>query len=153
MGQILLALPDGSSGDQLRSLRDWLGRESELRGHIGSVESVPVAGTLGGGLVKALTIGVGSGGAITVLVSGVVSWLRQLVGLRRQPVPAEVTVEFPEGGSIKIVTAVAQAWTQAELADQIDHLARLISARVLTAVPGGEADTSGVSPSPADTAG
>lgn len=59
--------------------------------------------------------------------------LRQLARLRRQAVPAEVTATFPDGGSIKIVTSVAQAWTQAELADQIDRLAGLVSAHALTA--------------------
>jgi Effector Associated Constant Component 1 len=150
VGWILLALPDGSSGDQLRSLRDWLGHESELRGRVGVVESVPTAGMLGGGLVEALTVGVGSGGAVTVLVSGVVSWLRQLVGQRRQPVPAEVTVKFAGGDSVKIVTSVAQAWTQAELADQIDRMARLMSARVLSADAAAEAGESGVRPTSTD---
>ncbi|HUN36613.1 MAG TPA: hypothetical protein VMU95_31850 [Trebonia sp.] len=143
MGPILLTLPDGSSGDQLRNLRDWLSHESEMRGRIGLVESEPVPGTLGSGIIEALTVGVGSGGAISVLVSGLVSWVRQLAGQRREPVPAEVTVKFPDGGSIKIVTAVAQAWTPAELRDQIDHLAGLMSAGLDASEVSGSATDAG----------
>ncbi|HTU76504.1 MAG TPA: hypothetical protein VMG38_23540 [Trebonia sp.] len=133
MGPILLALPDGSSGDQFRSLRDWLGHDSEMRGRIGLVEGEPVPGTLASGVVEALTVGAGSGGAISVLVSGIVSWLRQLARQRRHEVPAEVTLKFADGSTVTIVTAVAQAWTLAELGEQIDHLAELAAARVRAA--------------------
>jgi hypothetical protein len=128
MREIALALPDGSSGDQWRSLRDWLGWESELRGHIELVESGAVPGTLGSGLVEALTVGVGSGGAVTVLISAIVSWLRQLGGRGRQLVPVEVTMTLPQGGSLTINTSVAREWTQAELGDQIDRMVRQVSA-------------------------
>jgi len=101
-----------------------------MRGRVGLVEGEPVPGTLAGGIVEALTVGVGSGGAVSVLVSGIVSWLRQLARQRRPDVPAEVTLKFADGGSVTIVTAVAQAWTPAELGEQIDHLAGLVSARV-----------------------
>jgi len=151
MGSILLALPDGASGDQLRSLRDWLGREGELRGRIELVESEPVAGTLGGGgILKALSVAVGSGGAITALVSGIVSWLRQLAGQRRQPMPTEVTLEFAGGASIKIVADMVQGWTPAELGDQIDRLAGLVSPRALASAGDAEADGPDADPDAAD---
>jgi hypothetical protein len=127
MREIVLALPDGSSGDWLRGLSDYLGYESELRGHLRLVESEPARGTLSSGIVEALTVGLGSGGAITVLVSGLVSWLRQLAPREQQPVPAEVTLTFPNGGSVAIKTSVAREWTQAELAQQIDRLVKQIS--------------------------
>jgi hypothetical protein len=137
MGPIVIALPEGSSGE-LRSLRDWLGREGELRGRIGDIEAKPGPEALGGGLMKALSVAVGSQGAITVLVSGMISWLRQVARQRGQsaqaataPVPTEVTVGFADGSSIEIKTAVVQAWTTAELSSQIEVLARLVSARAL----------------------
>jgi hypothetical protein len=68
MRDIVLAIPDGASGDQLRSLRDWLGQESELRGHVGFPEGDAVPGTLGSGIPEAITAEVGSGGAISALV-------------------------------------------------------------------------------------
>jgi hypothetical protein len=147
MGPIVLALPEGASGEQLRSLRDWLGHQGDLRGRIGDIEGKPGAEALGGGLMKALSVAVGSGGAITILVSGVISWLRQVAGQRRAaalpgsaPVPTEVTMEFADGSSIKISTAVAQAWTAAELSVQIDTLARAVTARALA--PGETSQTS-----------
>jgi len=150
MGPILLVLPDGSSGDQFRSLRDWLAHESEMRGQVGLVESEPVPGTLGSGIIAALSVGVGSDSAIGTLVSGIVSWLRHLVRQRRQPVPTEVTLKFPDGGSIKIVTAVAQAWAPAELRNQIDHLAGLVSAGALASAGTPEITGPAAGPTAAD---
>jgi hypothetical protein len=147
MGPIVLALPDGSSGEQLRSLRDWLSRERDLRGHIADIKSTPGPGKLDGGLMKALSVAVGSEGAITVLVSGIISWLRQVGGQRRPsaaagsaPVPTEVTLEFADGSSLTMATAIAQAWTPAELSLQIGILARLVSDRGL---PPGDAAEAG----------
>jgi hypothetical protein len=140
MREITLALPDGSSGDQWRSLRDWLGREVELRGHVELVEGKAAPGTLGGGLAAALTVGLGSGGAVTVLVSGIVSWLRQLAGGSRRPVPVEVTITLPHGGGFTVKTSVAREWTQAELGEQIDRLAKQVSEVV--SLGGADADAS-----------
>jgi hypothetical protein len=127
MRDILLALPDGSSGDWLRGLGDYLGYERELRGSIRLVEGGPVQGTLSGGIVEAVSVGLGSGGAITILVSGVVSWLRQLAPREAQPVPTELTMTLPNSASLTIKTAVACAWTQAELGEQIDRLVTQLS--------------------------
>jgi Effector Associated Constant Component 1 len=124
MREIVLALPDGSSGDWLRGLSDYLSYESELRGRIRPVESGLVPGTLSSGMVEALTVGLSSGGAVTVLVSGIVSWLRQLAPQGQQPVPTEVMVTLPGGSSVAIKTSVAREWTQAELERQIDRLVK-----------------------------
>jgi hypothetical protein len=127
MREIVLALPDGSSGDWLRGLGDYLGYESELCGRIRLMESEPVRGTLSSGIVEAVTVGLGSGGAITVLVSGAVSWLRQLAPQGQQPVPTELTMTLPNSGSVTVKTAVTRAWTQAELGEQIDRLVHQLS--------------------------
>lgn len=121
-------MPGGASGDQFRSLRDWLSREGELRGRIGLVEGKAVPGTLSSGIVEAITVGIGSGGAITVLVSGIISWLRQVAGQRREPVPAKVTLVLPDGGTVTLETAIMQELTQAELRDLVAHFAGLVSA-------------------------
>ena len=142
MGSIVLALLDESSGEQLRGLRDWLGREAELRGRIQLVESGPVPGTLGGGIVRALSVAVatgtaqgaaGPGGMVTVLVSGIVSWLRQLAGHGRHPVPTEITLDLAGGGRIEIKAPMVRAWTQAELGEQVDRLAALVQAGLVQA--------------------
>jgi hypothetical protein len=83
--------------------------------------------TLAGGIVEAVSVGLGSGGAITVLVSSVVSWLRQLAPRDAQPVPTEITMTLPDSGSLTIKTAVARAWTQAELREQIAILVTRLS--------------------------
>jgi hypothetical protein len=127
MREIVLALPDGSSGDWLRGLGDYLGYESELRGRIGLAESEPVREALSSGIVEAVTVGLSSGGAITVLVSAVISWLRQLAPRGQQPVPTELTMTQPNGASVTIKTSVARAWTQAELGEQIDRLVSQLS--------------------------
>lgn len=82
-------------GDDLRSLRAWLVRENELRGRVSLPTAPPKEGTLGS-VVEVLLAAVGSGGAITVLVSGLISWLRH----RSQDVTLEIT--RADGASIKI---------------------------------------------------
>jgi hypothetical protein len=127
----MLSLPDGTSGDQWRSLHDWLGRETALRGRVELAESEPTPGRLGNGIVDVLTIGVSSGGAITVLVSGIVSWLRHVARQRPQPVPVSVTLKLPGGGMLKLETALVQAWSQAELRTQIADLAERAGGQLL----------------------
>jgi Effector Associated Constant Component 1 len=127
MREIVLALPGGSSGDWLRSLSDYLSYEDELRGQLRLIEGGPVRETLSSGLVEALAVGLSSGGAFTVLASGLISWLRQLAPQATQPVPAEVTLTLPSGGSFTIKTSVARAWTQAELEWQVDRLVQQLS--------------------------
>lgn len=127
MREIVIALPNGSSGDWLRSLNDYLGYERELSGRMRLVEGEPGREKLSGGIVEALTVGLGSGGAITVLVSGVVSWLRQLAPHGQQPVPAKVTLTLPNGGGVSIEAPSAQEWTQADLGEQIDRIVKRLT--------------------------
>jgi hypothetical protein len=121
MEGIVLVLPDGTSEGQWRSLRDWLDGESELRGQLELVAGEAPPGRLSGdGVVAAISVAaVGSGGVLTVLISGIVSWLRLVA---RQPVPVKVSVTLSGGGSVSIETAVARAWTQEKLAVQIASL-------------------------------
>jgi hypothetical protein len=81
--------------DDLRSLRAWLVQENELRGRVSLPAAPPREGTLGS-VVEVLLAAVGSGGAITVLIGGIVSWLRH----RGQDVTLEIT--RPDGASIKL---------------------------------------------------
>ena len=125
--EIWIRLTGVSSGDSLRDLRDWLSQDSELRGRIVLRERPPVRGPVSPGFVEALTVGLGSGGAITVMVSGIVSWVRHLGAQRRQTFPAEIRLEFADGSSVHIVTETAAGWTQAELAEQVNTLAGLVA--------------------------
>jgi Effector Associated Constant Component 1 len=58
----------------LESLSDWLRAESELRGRVALVNSVPQEGELGG-VLDTLVVAAGSGGTLTVLASALKSWL------------------------------------------------------------------------------
>lgn len=81
--------------EDLRSLRAWLVQENELRGRVSLPTAPPKEGTLGS-VVEVLLAAVGSGGAITVLVGGIISWLRH----RSQDLTLEIT--RADGASIKI---------------------------------------------------
>lgn len=64
------------SADELRSLADWLSATAELRGHISLFERVTESEHMGG-ILEAVTIAVSSGGAATVLIRSLFTWLTQ----------------------------------------------------------------------------
>ncbi|MEC3981626.1 effector-associated constant component EACC1 [Amycolatopsis sp. H20-H5] len=74
-------------GDELSSLLDWLRQEDELRGRVRPLSVTPELGHMGGA-GDALTVALGGGGAITVLVASISVWLRN----RRSDVNVEVTI-------------------------------------------------------------
>ncbi len=110
--------------DELRNLRGWLVQEDELRGRVALVQENQAPGTLGGAL-EALTVSLGYGGAISVLVAGVVSWLRQRYGQRPG---STITVELrrADGGCFKLTTTEVGAWTSVEFAERIRQLAEAL---------------------------
>ncbi|MET9225687.1 hypothetical protein [Lentzea sp. NPDC003310] len=69
------------------TLLDWLLREEELRGLVQRSKVAPQPGHMGG-LTEFVTVAVGSGGALTVLLSSISGWLRS----RRSDVTVEVTI-------------------------------------------------------------
>jgi membrane-associated two-gene conflict system component 1 (EACC1) len=71
---------------ELRSLRDWLTAEDELRGRVTSHTATPRPGEMGT-VLDLLTVAVGSGGAATVLAGAITTWLRT----RRSDVTVEIT--------------------------------------------------------------
>jgi hypothetical protein len=72
--------------DELAALGVWLGDEDELRGRVRTVHS-PISGTELGSMTELLTVVLGTGGAGTVLVSSLKTWLQT----RRTT--AKITVE------------------------------------------------------------
>lgn len=72
---IAITTDDGVSTDELRSLRNWLSGEPELHGRVSLVEQPPSPDKLGA-LLDALSVAVASGGALSVLASAIVVWLR-----------------------------------------------------------------------------
>ncbi|MEU6507828.1 MULTISPECIES: hypothetical protein [unclassified Streptomyces] len=67
------------SADELRSLRDWLVAEEELRGRVRLELPPPEPGALGS-VVAALTVVLGPGGVATAAASVLISWLRRRTG-------------------------------------------------------------------------
>lgn len=86
----------GPSGDQLlRTLRAWLGHNDAFRGQT-ELRRRPIAeGDMGGGL-DVLVVALGSGGAATLLVQSVSTWLNQ----RRSDVT--VTIRATDGREVSI---------------------------------------------------
>jgi hypothetical protein len=62
--------------DELGSLRRWLSDEEEFRGRVRVEQASPMPGQMGG-LTEALTVALGSGGALAILANSVSVWLRQ----------------------------------------------------------------------------
>jgi len=60
--------------EELRSLFTWLAGEEEFRGRVQLVETAPEPGTLGGW--PEAVVALGEGGAVTVLASAVIAWIR-----------------------------------------------------------------------------
>lgn len=112
----------GPGPDELRGLRAWLTQEEALRGRVALAQAgPPPRGTLGVAL-EALSVSIESGGAVTVLVAGIMSWLRQRYG-QRQPVSTTVIkLRRPDGAEVEISAATAGTWSTAEIAAQVRQL-------------------------------
>jgi membrane-associated two-gene conflict system component 1 (EACC1) len=89
----------------LRSLRDWLAAEDELRGRLTLSTANPRPGEMGTTL-DLLTVAVGSGGAATVLAGAISTWLRT-----RRP---DVTVEVTESAHERTVKVTGSRIEDAE---------------------------------------
>jgi hypothetical protein len=115
------------STDELRSLRTWLVGEHELRGRVRLVERPPGRDELGGGIVEAVLVALGSGGAVTTLVAGVVSWVRSRSDRRHPSTPVTVKLTFQDGASVEVSATVAGLWSPRELGSHIDRLSATVA--------------------------
>lgn len=100
--------------EELGRLRQWLSDEAEFRGRV-RVEQAPLQAGQMGGVVEALTVALGSGGALAVLASSVTVWLQQ----RR----SELTVKIvnSDGSSQEITASGPAAETLAAKVDPHRH--------------------------------
>jgi hypothetical protein len=133
---------DSASVDEIRSLRVWLIGEDELRGRVELVERPPQPGELGPAL-DALVVSLGQGGAASVLVAGLISWLRSRHG------DIDITAER-HGDQTKIrVSAKRVRGLDADgLRNEIDRLGHALS----NGLPPGGTDSTD-RPKPADDPG
>ncbi|MGW0593919.1 effector-associated constant component EACC1 [Streptosporangium sp. NPDC002607] len=76
---IEISVSEPDSVDAANDLYEWLVEEPELAGRVRSLEAPPVPGTLGP-LTEALRIALEPGGAVMVLATLVVAWLRYRTG-------------------------------------------------------------------------
>lgn len=105
----------GTTGVDLVALRKQLTARPELRGHVDVVPAEAEEGEMGSGL-ELLLIGLGSGGAVTALIST----LPALLTARRSPTSVEITLA--DGRSAKVTAdSVEDARTLLEEAFR-DHL-------------------------------
>jgi Effector Associated Constant Component 1 len=122
---ITLTMTD-SGPDAVRALRAWLTREEELRGRVTLTQhGPPQPGTLGGAL-EALSVSIDSGGAVTVLVAGILAWLRQRYGQRRTESTTVIKLRRADGATVEISAATAGTWSAAEVAEQVRQLVQAL---------------------------
>jgi Effector Associated Constant Component 1 len=122
---ITLTIADGGPGE-VRALRAWLTREEELRGRVTLTQhGPPGAGTLGGAL-EALSVSIESGGSITVLIAGILSWLRQRYGQRGPQSTTVIKLRRTDGATVEISAATAGTWSAAESAEQARQLVQAL---------------------------
>ncbi|MEV8322320.1 hypothetical protein [Kitasatospora sp. NPDC056731] len=77
--QLLVKVEGGNSADGVRSLRQWLVEEDQLRGRVQLAEAPPAPGTLGA-VLDTLTVVLGPGGVATAVASVLISWIRRQRG-------------------------------------------------------------------------
>ena len=117
----------GPDPDGLRDLRSWLTQEDELHGRVALLEGRPPPGTLGAAL-EALSVSIGSGGAVSVIVAGVMSWVRQRYGQRRPASTAVIKLRCTNGASVEIPADILGVRSPAEINAQIRQLAEILNA-------------------------
>jgi Effector Associated Constant Component 1 len=100
--------------EDLSSLRQWLADEPEFRGRVRIVEA-PIREGQMGGLAEALSVGLASGGALTVLASSVSVWLRE----RRSKLTVKIVK--PDGSSQEITASGPAADVLATKVDPHQH--------------------------------
>jgi hypothetical protein len=81
--------------DDYAALHKWLANDRELAGWVRLVQRRPGEGELGGAY-EMLSVALGAGGAVGVMVRSLVAWLQG----RRSDI--EITVSSPAGGAVKL---------------------------------------------------
>jgi hypothetical protein len=79
MDDVWLSVASDDPAGDLKELPDWLRHEPELRGLVTPVESAPSPGELGS-LADVLSVAVGSGGVVSVLVASLKVFFAQQDG-------------------------------------------------------------------------
>jgi Effector Associated Constant Component 1 len=106
------------AGDELRELRHLLNEEDELRGQVQLVERPPREGELGG-LIEALSVSLGPGGAgAAVFASVLISWIRHRTG------SARVVVRRPDGAETEVTAERVRSMDATQLRSMVQELSQ-----------------------------
>ena len=120
--------PDAA--EALRSLAVWLKDEDGLRGQVRTVPRPMRPGTLGG-VLDAIVVTVGQGGAGALAVSAVVTWLRQRT--------TEVTIRITRAdgeSAVELSAKRVRSMDAAELRGVVAELSTTLTDEVDDADPG-----------------
>jgi hypothetical protein len=121
---MMITLTVVGGADGLRSLTRELGEVDELRGTVRPVHGAPRPGELGA-LDEALVVAVGQGGALTVLVSVLIAWLRRRAG--------EVAIKLTKADGTAVEVKATQV--RAMAANDLKELAREMTASLGDGTP------------------
>ncbi|MGB6161919.1 MAG: hypothetical protein WCF33_03710 [Pseudonocardiaceae bacterium] len=111
---ISLAGPDAAV-EELRSLFSYLAGEEELRGRVELVESAPDPGTLGG-WPESVVVALSQGGAVTVLASAVITWIRYRTG------EMTCTLTQPDGTSVRLTATRVRGTDLAGVGELVEQV-------------------------------
>lgn len=108
--------------EELRSLSTWLAGEAEFRGRVRLVEAAPEPGTLGG-WPQAVVVALGQGGAVTVLASAVIAWIRHRTS------DVTCTVTRPDGTSVELTATRVRSADLAGVGELVEQVAAALGDR------------------------
>jgi hypothetical protein len=97
--EVRIAVDSSNADRDARALWDWLSSEDELRGRVRQ-QSKPIAQGEMGSALDVLAVAAGSGGALTVLVKSLSTWLThrgQDTKIRLTMTEKKVELEFDAG--------------------------------------------------------
>ncbi len=112
---ISVAGPDAAI-EELRSLFSCLAGEAELRGRVELVEAAPEPGTLGS-WPESVVVALSQSGAVTVLASAVITWIRYRTG------EVTCTMTRPDGTSVQLITKRIRDMDPAEVGKLVERTA------------------------------
>jgi hypothetical protein len=118
---LITTTDDSPTAEQLRGLWMWLADRHDPY-LVDGVSRAPEAGKLNN-VVDALSVSLASGGTTSVLVSGIVEWIRNG---HQKNVPLVITLKCADGAELIIDTQIVQAWSPAELIEQVVRLVALL---------------------------
>lgn len=125
-----IEVDEPDAAESLRSLTVWLKDEDGLRGQVRTVPRPMRPGTLGG-VLDAIVVTVGQGGAGALAVSAVVTWLRQRT--------TEVTIRITRANgesAVELSAKRVRSMDAAELRGVVAELSTTLTDEVDDADPG-----------------